>query len=63
MDVHQLLQEKRGAIFQIAAQYGAHHVRVFGLVARAAADEQSDIDFLVELEPGWSLLDLGGSYL
>jgi len=36
---------------------------VFGLVARAAADEQSDIDFLVELEPGWSLLDLGGSYL
>jgi predicted nucleotidyltransferase len=35
-------------------------VRVFGSVARGEADEQSDIDFLVELEPGRTLLDLGG---
>ncbi|MBI3077074.1 MAG: nucleotidyltransferase family protein [Deltaproteobacteria bacterium] len=33
---------------------------MFGSVARGDAGEQSDIDFLVELEPGRSLLDLGG---
>jgi uncharacterized protein len=39
---------------------GARNVRVFGSVARGDADERSDIDFLVDLEPGRSLLDLGG---
>jgi len=29
-------------------------------VARGEADERSDIDFLVEMEPGQSLLDMGG---
>jgi hypothetical protein len=33
---------------------------VFGSVARGEADEKSDVDFLVEMEPGRSLLDLGG---
>lgn len=33
---------------------------MFGSVARGTADEASDIDFLVDLEPGRSLLDLGG---
>jgi predicted nucleotidyltransferase len=33
---------------------------VFGSVARGDADEQSDIDVLVQMEPGRSLLDLGG---
>jgi predicted nucleotidyltransferase len=32
---------------------------VFGSVARGDADVESDIDFLVELEPGRSLLDQG----
>jgi predicted nucleotidyltransferase len=54
------LQEKRGTILQIAAKHGAHNIRVFGSVARGEADEQSDIDFLVDLEPGRNLLDLGG---
>lgn len=35
-------------------------MRIFGSVARGKADERSDVDFLVELEPGRSLLDLGG---
>jgi uncharacterized protein len=60
MDVHELVKDKREAILQIAARHGAHNVRVFGSVARGAANEQSDIDFLVDLEPGRSLLDLGG---
>jgi uncharacterized protein len=60
MDVNELLKEKREAILHIAARHGARNVRVFGSMARGAADEQSDIDFLVEMEPGRSLLDLGG---
>jgi len=45
---------------RIAAKYGARKVRVFGSVARGEADGQSDVDFLVEMEQGRSLLDLGG---
>jgi uncharacterized protein len=60
MDINELLQEKREAILQLAAKHGARNVRVFGSVARYEADEQSDIDFLVEMEPGRSLLDMGG---
>jgi hypothetical protein len=56
----ELLKEKRKDILSIAARYGARNVRVFGSLARGEADEQSDIDFLVEMEPGRSLLDLGG---
>jgi predicted nucleotidyltransferase len=60
MDINALLQEKREAILQLAAKHGAWNVRVFGSVARREADEQSDIDFLVDMEPGRSLLDMGG---
>ena len=34
-------------------------MRVFGSYARGDADEESDVDLLVDLEPGRSLLDLG----
>ena len=60
MVLGELLKEKHKDILSIAAKYGAHNVRVFGSLARGEADEQSDIDFLVEMEPGRSLLDLGG---
>ena len=60
MDVDQLLQEKRAAILHLAAKHGARNVRVFGSVARHEANEQSDIDFLVDMEPGRSLMDQGG---
>jgi predicted nucleotidyltransferase len=56
----QLVKEKRGEILHIASRYGAHDIRVFGSVARGEDDRKSDIDFLVELEAGRSLLDLGG---
>lgn len=60
MTVSALLGEKRTDILRIASKYGARHIRVFGSVARGEADAQSDVDFLVELEAGRSLLDLGG---
>jgi uncharacterized protein len=60
MNFSELLKDKREAILEVAAKHGARNVRVFGSVARGEADEQSDIDFLVDMEPGRSLLDLGG---
>lgn len=60
MGVEKLLKEKREAIFQIAAKHGARNIRVFGSVARGEADDRSDIDILVEMEKGRSLLDLAG---
>jgi len=54
------LREKRREIIELARARGASHVRVFGSVARGEAGEGSDIDFIVDLEPGRSLFDLGG---
>jgi uncharacterized protein len=53
-----LVQQRRKDILTIAARHGARSVRVFGSVARGDAREGSDIDLLVDLEPGRSLLDL-----
>jgi len=58
--IEELLKAKREEILRVAAKRGARNVRIFGSVARGEADEASDIDILVDLEPGRSLLDLGG---
>ncbi|MGH6693051.1 MAG: nucleotidyltransferase family protein [Gemmatimonadales bacterium] len=42
----------------MAAASGGRELRVFGSVARGEEGEGSDIDFLVALEPGRTLLDL-----
>ena len=60
MNIEERLQEKREEVLAVAAKYGAHHVRVFGSVARGEADSESDVDFLVEMEAERSLFDMGG---
>ena len=60
MSPNELLYKKREDILRIASKRGAYNVRVFGSVARGEADSKSDIDLLVDLEPGRSLFDLGG---
>jgi predicted nucleotidyltransferase len=60
MTLEQLVHEQADAIHDLAARHGARAVRVFGSVSREQSDDRSDIDFLVEMEPGRSLLDLGG---
>lgn len=54
------LRGRRDEIIEVARARGASHVRIFGSVARGDATEASDVDFLVDLEPGRSLMDLGG---
>jgi predicted nucleotidyltransferase len=46
------------AIHDISRRHRARSVSVFGSVARGEDRPGSDIDFLVEFEPGASLLDL-----
>jgi uncharacterized protein len=48
----------RQVILRTAREGGAHDVRVFGSVARGEERPDSDIDFLVTLEPGRTLFDL-----
>ena len=60
MKLSQLLQQHRDEILRIAAKHGARNVRVFGSVVRGQDTPDSDVDFLVSLEPGRSLFDLGG---
>lgn len=58
-----ILISKRDDVLRIAASHGARNVRVFGSVARGEADEKSDIDLLVDFEPGRSLLDHAGLWM
>jgi predicted nucleotidyltransferase len=60
MGIQEIIVSRKEQILTLAAKYGASDVRVFGSVARGTADENSDVDFLVNLAPGRSLFDLGG---
>jgi hypothetical protein len=53
------LRRKRESILRLARRHGARNIRVFGSLARNEANESSDIDLLVDLEPGRTLLDWG----
>jgi uncharacterized protein len=57
MEIRELLMAKREEIIAIAAKHGAYNVRIFGSVARGEARPDSDVDFLVEIKKGRSLLD------
>ncbi len=60
MGIPEIIQDRKEQILALAAKYGASNVRVFGSVANGTANENSDIDFLVDLEKDRSLFDLGG---
>jgi hypothetical protein len=50
------LRQRRLAIIEAAAKRRAHDVRAFGSVARGEDTAASDVDFLVELDEGVSLV-------
>ena len=52
-----ILADKRDEILRLAALHGAGHIRVFGSVARGEDHPDSDIDLLVDMQDGRSLLD------
>jgi uncharacterized protein len=49
LGIEELLADKRSEILAIAQKHGAYNIRVFGSVARGEADDDSDVDFLVEM--------------
>jgi uncharacterized protein len=57
VNIYGFLQGKREEILRIATKHGAYNVRVFGSVVRGEARVDGDVDLLVELKPGRSLLD------
>jgi predicted nucleotidyltransferase len=51
------LKENREEVLRIARSHGARNIRVFGSVGRGEETVESDLDILIDLEPGRSLLD------
>lgn len=58
MSLRETLRRLSPQILAVAATHGADSVRVFGSVARGEDTPDSDVDFLVQLRPGRTLLDL-----
>lgn len=54
------LATHRAEVLGIAAARGARHVRVFGSVVKGQDRDGSDLDLLVDLPPGTSLLHIVG---
>lgn len=52
-----LLRARKAEIVRVATAHGASNVRVFGSIARGTAGPASDVDLLVDFEPGRTLLD------
>jgi uncharacterized protein len=63
MDIAKLLKERREAVVALAARHGARNPRIFGSAARGETGLESDIDLLVKMEEGRSLLDLSALVL
>ena len=59
----ELLRNVRTEILAAVARHGASNVRVYGSVARGDARPDSDIDLLVDMDHGRSLLDLASLHL
>ena len=60
MNMVEILKSQREEILKLAREHGVVEIRVFGSVARGDARAGSDVDFLVKVEEGRSLFDLGG---
>lgn len=58
MQIQQILKEKHAQILSIALSHGAARVRLFGSVARGEQTDASDLDLLVKMRPGATLLDI-----
>ncbi len=57
MTITELVKTKRERILEIADRHGARNVRVFVSIVRGDAEAASDVDLLVDFDPGRSLMD------
>lgn len=53
------LRRRRAELYAAAEANGIDNIRVFGSVARGDADDDSDLDLLVDVAPGRGLFALG----
>ncbi len=60
MDIAKKIQSHRDQILKLGSQYGASNIRIFGSISRDEGKPTSDLDIIVTLDPGHTLLDLGG---
>ncbi|MDH4028950.1 MAG: nucleotidyltransferase family protein [Nitrospirota bacterium] len=58
MSVSNIIKNRRNEILAIATRYGASNIRVFGSMAHGNESPESDIDIIVKMEKGRSLLDI-----
>jgi hypothetical protein len=57
LTMERLRSELREEVLRVARRHGARNLRVFGSVVRGEGNENSDLDLLVEWDPGRSLFD------
>ncbi len=57
--MNNLITRNKSAILNLTKQYGVKTIFLFGSMVRDEVNENSDVDFLVELEQGRDLFDLG----
>ena len=55
------VKKNKNDILEVARVHGILNIRIFGSIARGEDTDNSDIDLLVDLEKGRSLLDIGGA--
>jgi len=55
-----VLRNRRTEVLAVVARHGGRNPRLFGSMARGQALAKSDVDLLIDMEPGRTLLDLVG---
>lgn len=54
------VRRHREQIVAIGKRFGVRNIRVFGSVARGDAGAQSDLDLLIDVDPGHGYFDMAG---
>ena len=58
MNINYIIKKFRKDILRITANHGAHNIKVFGSLVHRTAKKNSDVDLLIKLDTGRSLLDI-----